>query len=60
MVEKLNRLLNETIAAPAVAERLKSADLQAQANTPEQFARFFQEQSSRWQAFIREANIRLE
>jgi tripartite-type tricarboxylate transporter receptor subunit TctC len=60
IVEKLNRLLNETIATPAVAERLKSADLQAQANTPEQFARFFQEQSSRWQAFIREANIRLE
>jgi tripartite-type tricarboxylate transporter receptor subunit TctC len=60
IVEKLNKLLNETIATPAVAERLRSADLQARANTPEQFARFFQEQSSRWHAFIQEANIRLE
>jgi tripartite-type tricarboxylate transporter receptor subunit TctC len=60
IVEKLNRSLNETIATPAVAERLRSTDLQAKANTPEEFARFFQEQSSRWHAFIREANIRLE
>jgi tripartite-type tricarboxylate transporter receptor subunit TctC len=60
VVERLNRILNETIAAPAVAERLRGADLQAEANTPEQFARFFREQSSRWHAFIREANIRLE
>ena len=60
IVAKLNRLLNETIAVPAVAERLRSLDLQAQANTPEQFAQFFREQSSRWNSFIREANIRLE
>ena len=39
---------------------MRSLDLQAQANTPEQFAQFFREQSSRWNSFIREANIRLE
>ena len=33
---------NETIATPAFAERLKSADLQAQVNMPEQLARVFE------------------
>jgi tripartite-type tricarboxylate transporter receptor subunit TctC len=60
IVTKLNGMLNATLATPAVAERLKSLDLQAQANTPEQFAQFFQGQSARWNGFIREAGIRLD
>jgi tripartite-type tricarboxylate transporter receptor subunit TctC len=60
IVTKLNGMLNDTLATPTVAERLKSLDLQAQANTPEQFAQFFQGQSARWNNFIREAGIRLD
>jgi tripartite-type tricarboxylate transporter receptor subunit TctC len=60
IVVRLNRMLNETLATPAVAERLKSLDLQARPNNPEDFAQFFQEQSLRWSTFIREANIKLE
>ncbi|MBR0650616.1 tripartite tricarboxylate transporter substrate binding protein [Roseomonas terrae] len=60
VIVRLNRLMNETLATPAVAERLRSLELQARQNTPEQFATFFDEQTTRWTAFIREANIRLE
>ncbi|MDB5414043.1 MAG: Tripartite-type tricarboxylate transporter, receptor component TctC [Rubritepida sp.] len=60
IVIKLNQMLNETLAAPALSGRLAGLDLQAQANTPEQFADFFREQSTRWNSFIQEAGIRLE
>ncbi|SDE56072.1 tripartite tricarboxylate transporter substrate binding protein [Belnapia rosea] len=60
IVLRLNAMLNETLAAPHVAERLRSLDLQARANTPEQFATFFRDQSTRWNGFIKQAGIRLE
>ncbi len=60
VIARLNGLLNDTLATPAVADRLRTLELQARQNTPEQFATFFGEQTSRWTAFIREANIRLE
>jgi tripartite-type tricarboxylate transporter receptor subunit TctC len=43
-----------------VAEKLRTADLQASPNTPEQFAAFFREQSEKWQRFVREVNIKLD
>jgi len=60
IVTRLNAMMNETLATPAVAERLRSLDLQARQNTPEQFADFFRGQSSRWNSFIQEAGIKLE
>ncbi|MBS7811792.1 Bug family tripartite tricarboxylate transporter substrate binding protein [Roseococcus pinisoli] len=60
IVRRLNAMMNETLATPAVAERLRGLDLQARANTPEQFADFFRSQSARWNGFIQEAGIRLE
>ena len=60
IVTRLNAMMNETLATPAVAERLRSLDLQARTNTPEQFGDFFRAQSSRWNSFIQEAGIKLE
>jgi tripartite-type tricarboxylate transporter receptor subunit TctC len=60
IVARLNAMLNETLTVPTVAERLRSLDLQARTNTPEQFAAFFRDQSTRWNGFIKEAGIRLE
>lgn len=60
VVARLNTLLNEALGRPDVAEKLRSQDLQAERNTPEEFAAFFAAQSQRWQGFVREAGIRLE
>lgn len=60
IVAKLNGLLNEALDRPDVAEKLRNQDLQAERNTPEEFAAFFAAQSRRWQGFVREAGIRLE
>jgi tripartite-type tricarboxylate transporter receptor subunit TctC len=60
VVTRLNALLNQALDRPEVAERLRSQDLQAEHNTPEQFGAFFSAQSRRWQGFVREAGIRLE
>jgi tripartite-type tricarboxylate transporter receptor subunit TctC len=60
VVTRLNALLNEALDRPEVAEKLRAQDLQAEHNTPEEFAAFFSAQSRRWQGFVREAGIRLE
>ncbi|MBB5695502.1 Bug family tripartite tricarboxylate transporter substrate binding protein [Muricoccus pecuniae] len=60
VVARLSALLNEALDRPEVAEKLRSQDLQAERNTPEEFAAFFAAQSRRWQGFVREAGIRLE
>lgn len=60
IVARLNEALNAASAEPDVAEKLRAADLQVGANTPEQFGAFFQEQSERWQRFVREADIKID
>jgi tripartite-type tricarboxylate transporter receptor subunit TctC len=60
VVARLNALLNDALDRPDVAEKLRSQDLQAERNTPDEFAAFFAAQSRRWQGFLREAGIRLE
>jgi tripartite-type tricarboxylate transporter receptor subunit TctC len=60
IVARLNEALNAALAEPEVAEKLRTADLQASPNTPEQFAAFFREQSEKWQRFVREADIKLD
>ncbi|MDB5412208.1 MAG: tripartite tricarboxylate transporter family receptor [Rubritepida sp.] len=60
IVAQLSALLNEVVVDPAVVEALRAGDLTAGPNTPEQFAAFFTAESTRWQQFVREANIRLE
>ncbi|MBE9603241.1 tripartite tricarboxylate transporter substrate binding protein [Acetobacteraceae bacterium H6797] len=60
IVAALNAALNEAVSDPALAEKLRTADLQATPNSPAEFAQFFREQSTFWQGFVREAGIRLE
>ena len=60
VVERLSALLNEIVVDPAIQQTLRSGDLTAEPNTPEQFAGFFRAESTKWQQFVRDANIRLE
>ena len=60
LVARLNALLNAALGRQDVIERLRAQELQAERNTPEEFANFFAGQSARWQGFVREAGIRLE
>lgn len=60
VIERLSALLNEIVADAAFQQTLRASDLTAEPNTPEQFANFFRSESAKWQAFVRDANIRLE
>lgn len=60
IVGRLNALLNAALADAEVADKLREQELLAEPNTPQDFAAFFQQQSTRWQGFVREANIRLD
>lgn len=60
VVERLSTLLNEIVVDTAFQQNLRATDLTAEPNTPEQFAAFFRAESTKWQRFVRETNIRLE
>lgn len=60
VVERLSALLNDIVVDPAFQQTLQASDLTAEPNTPAQFAAFFRAESAKWQAFVRNANIRLE
>lgn len=60
VAERLSALLNQIVVDPAFQQTLRASDLTAEPNTPEQFATFFRAESTKWQAFVRDANIRLE
>lgn len=60
VIERLSALLNEIVADAAFQQTLRASDLTAEPNTPAQFATFFRSESAKWQAFVRDANIRLE
>ena len=54
MVAKLNKVLNECIKEPAVAERLNKAGVIVQGSTPEAFGKFMADELVRWNK-VREA-----
>jgi tripartite-type tricarboxylate transporter receptor subunit TctC len=54
IVAKLNKVLNESIKEPAVAERLIKAGVAVQGSTPEAFGKFMADELTRWNK-VREA-----
>ena len=54
IVAKLNKALNESIAEPAVRERLIKAGVIVQGSTPEAFGKFMADELARWNK-VREA-----
>jgi tripartite-type tricarboxylate transporter receptor subunit TctC len=60
VVSRLNAALNDALREPKVAERLAALSVQAQPNSPAEFAAFFKSELDKWGRVIREANIQLE
>jgi tripartite-type tricarboxylate transporter receptor subunit TctC len=60
VVNRLNAALNDALREPKVAERLAALSVQAQPNSPAEFAAFFKSELDKWGRVIREANIQLE
>jgi tripartite-type tricarboxylate transporter receptor subunit TctC len=59
IVAKLNRVLNAALASPEVATRFKQLNIESRPNTPEEFARFVEEQMKLWGGVVKDANIKL-
>ena len=59
IVAKLNRALNTALASPEVSTRFKQLNIESRQNTPEDFARFVEEQMKLWSGVVKEANIKL-
>jgi tripartite-type tricarboxylate transporter receptor subunit TctC len=59
-VRRLNAALNDALREPKIAERLAALSVQAQPNSPAEFAAFFKSELDKWGRVIREANIQLE
>ena len=54
IIAKLNKALNESIAEPAVRDRLIKAGVTVQGSTPEEFGKFMADELARWNK-VREA-----
>jgi tripartite-type tricarboxylate transporter receptor subunit TctC len=59
IVARLNRALNAALASPEVATRFKQLNIESRANTPDEFARFVDDQMKLWGGVVKDANIKL-
>jgi len=59
IVAKLNAALNAALASPQVATRFKALNIDSHPTTPEEFARFVEEQTKLWGGVVKDANIKL-
>jgi tripartite-type tricarboxylate transporter receptor subunit TctC len=59
IVAKLNRALNMALASPEVSSRFKQLNIDSRPNTPDEFARFVEEQMKLWGGVVKDANIKL-
>jgi tripartite-type tricarboxylate transporter receptor subunit TctC len=60
IVQKLNATLNAALASPEVSSRFAQLNIISRQNTPADFARFVDEQMTRWSGVVKEAGIKLE
>jgi tripartite-type tricarboxylate transporter receptor subunit TctC len=60
VVNRLNAALNASLRSPRIMERLASLSVEAQPNSPAEFAAFFRSEVEKWGKVIREANIKLD
>jgi tripartite-type tricarboxylate transporter receptor subunit TctC len=59
IVRKINASLNVALGSPEVSTRFAQLNIESRRNTPEEFARFVEEQMKLWSGVVKEANIKL-
>jgi tripartite-type tricarboxylate transporter receptor subunit TctC len=59
IVRKINASLNVALMSPEVSTRFAQLNIESHRNTPEEFARFVEEQMKLWSGVVKEANIKL-
>jgi len=59
IIAKLNTGLNAVLQQPDIVERLKQLNVEARANTPDDFRAFVAAEMDKWGKVVREANIKL-
>jgi tripartite-type tricarboxylate transporter receptor subunit TctC len=59
-ISRLNAELIKVLAMPDVRKRLLDSGVDAVSNTPQQFAAYVREETTRWAAVIRNANVKVE
>ena len=59
LVAKLNGSMNKALASPQVGDKFKALNIDFRQNTPEDFARFVEEQTKKWGGIVKEAGIKL-
>ncbi|MCA0425091.1 MAG: tripartite tricarboxylate transporter substrate binding protein [Proteobacteria bacterium] len=60
IIERLNAVLNDVQAEPAIAKRLADLSVLTQKNTPADFAAFVAAETVKWGKVVRDANIKPE
>jgi tripartite-type tricarboxylate transporter receptor subunit TctC len=58
-IEKLNAAMNKALISPEVSSRFKELNIEFHQNTPEEFARYVEEQMKLWSGIVKQANIAL-
>jgi tripartite-type tricarboxylate transporter receptor subunit TctC len=59
VIAKLNAAMNKALDSPEVSSRFKELNIEFHQNTPEEFARYVEEQMKLWSSVVRQANIAL-
>ena len=60
IVDKLHKVLTDTLKQPDVAARLESIGAEAVGSTPDELAKHLASESARWSKLIAERNVRLD
>jgi tripartite-type tricarboxylate transporter receptor subunit TctC len=60
IVERLNAVINETLAAPEVAAALARLAVEARGSAPAEFAAFLAQERSKWTAVVRAAGVQVD
>jgi len=60
VVAELNRMVNEALKSPAVAERLESLGAESIGGSPDQYEKFFAAERATWRQVIEDAGIKVQ
>ncbi|MGE4242477.1 Bug family tripartite tricarboxylate transporter substrate binding protein [Ramlibacter sp.] len=60
IASRLNAEINKILGSPEMKKRFATMDLEATAETPEQFASYIRQNTAMWSRVIKEANVKAE